>query len=123
VRERGWHFRGTLMKIGSWNIYFRGLWLALRGISVPYIPTAKERQTGAFWSMAAMPVTIIALSILTASTVIIRRLYFLEESFVRITTEATWAMIGFVIVNTIYMSGRLWAAWLDRDQERETEAE
>ncbi len=123
VRERGWHWRGTLMKIGSWSVYLRGLWLAIRGISVPYIPTAKERKTGAFWSMAAVPVAVILLSMMTASAVIIRRLFFLEESFVRITTEATWAMIGFVMINSLYMSGRLWAAWQDRTRKQTAETE
>ena len=115
-RERGWHWRGTLLKIGSWNVYLKGLWLALRGISVPYIPTAKERKLGVFWSVAALPVTVMAASAVTIAVVIYRRLFVLPESNVRITTEATYAMIGFLIVNCIFMSGRLWAAWQDRER-------
>ena len=120
VRERGWHWRGTLMKIGSWNIYLLGLWLAIRGIAVPYIPTAKERKTGNFWAMAALPMGVILVSAATIAAVIYRRLYVLEESFVRITTEATWGMIGFLLVNSVYMSGRLWAAWTDRTRRPTT---
>ncbi|HEU4521607.1 MAG TPA: glycosyltransferase family 2 protein [Thermoanaerobaculia bacterium] len=113
-RERGWHWRGTLIKLGSWNVYLKGLWLALRGIDVPYIPTAKERKLGEFWTYAALPLAIIAISAMTTLGVIYLRLYHLDESHVRITTEATYAMIGFLIVNGIFMSGRLWAAWQDR---------
>ncbi|HET9866446.1 MAG TPA: hypothetical protein VFQ06_04070, partial [Nitrospira sp.] len=115
VRERGWHWRGTLLKLGAWNVYLRGLVLAVRGIAVPYIPTAKERKTTSFWSLAAVPVTIIGVSALTAAGVLFRRLYVLDETYVRLTTEATYGMIGFLVVNAIYMSGRIYAAWKDRD--------
>lgn len=115
-RERGWHWRGTLLKLGAWNIYLRGLWLAIQGIDVPYIPTAKERRLGEFWRHARLPLAVIAISAVTTAGVVYGRLFLLEESHVRITTEATWAMIGFLIVNSIFMSGRLWAAWQDRER-------
>jgi hypothetical protein len=53
--------------------------------------------------------------------VIYRRLFILEETLVRITTEATWAMAGFLIINSIFMSGRLWAAWQDRERREPEE--
>ena len=81
---------------------------------MPYIPTAKERKLGNFWRYAAMPATMMAISAVTTVVVIYMRLYHLPESHVRMTTEANWAMIGFLIVNSIFMSGRLWAAWQDR---------
>src|SRR5688500_14170137 len=116
ARERGWHWRGTLLKIGAWSVFLRGLWLALRGVDVPYIPTAKERKFGDFWRLATVPVTLIVVSALTVVIVLYRRLFALDETHVRITTEATWAMAGFLIINSIFMSGRLWAAWQDRDR-------
>jgi len=122
ARERGWHWRGTLLKIGAWNIYLKGLLLAVRGISVPYIPTAKERRTAAtFFAMARMPLAIIAVSAVTILATIFKRLYLVEESQVRMTTEATFAMIGFVLINTVLMSGRLWAAWQDRYRKDDEE--
>ena len=114
VRERGWHWRGTLLKIGTWNVFLRGLWFAIRGIEVPYIPTAKERKFGKFWRLAALPLAVIATSATTLLIVVYRRLFVLDEHHVRVTTEATWAMAGFLIINAIFMSGRLWAAWQDR---------
>ena len=121
ARERGWHWRGTLLKIGAWNVFLRGLWLALRGVEVPYVPTAKERKFGEFWRLARMPVAVIVLSAVTVVIVLYRRLFILDETHVRITTEATWAMAGFLIINSIFMSGRLWAAWQDRDREEPEE--
>ena len=119
ARERGWHWRGTLLKIGAWNIYLKGLLLALRNIAVPYIPTAKKRQTASFWSLARVPLSVIAISAATVIAVIFQRLYFLDESKVRMTTEATFGMIGFLFVNAVFMSGRLWAAWQDRSRPPE----
>ena len=115
AREKGWHWRGTLLKIGAWNVYLKGLILAIRGITVPYIPTAKERKTSSFWSLAAVPMAIIGISVCTTAGVLWRRLYFLDETYVRLTTEATYGMIGFLTVNAIYMSGRVYAAWKDRE--------
>ncbi|HET7706812.1 MAG TPA: glycosyltransferase family 2 protein [Thermoanaerobaculia bacterium] len=114
ARERGWHWRGTLLKIGAWNVFLRGLWFAVRGIDVPYIPTAKERKFGEFWRLSRLPLGVIAISAVTVAIVVYRRLFVLDETHVRITTEATWAMAGFLIINSIFMSGRLWAAWQDR---------
>jgi hypothetical protein len=39
-----------LLKIGAWTVYLKGLALAILGIAVPYIPTAKERRRARFWS-------------------------------------------------------------------------
>ncbi len=118
-RERGWHWRGTLLKIGAWNVYLQGLVLAVRGIAVPYIPTAKERKRASFWRLGGVPLAILFLSAVTVATVIIRRLYYIDESEVRITTEATYGMIGFLIVNCVFMSGRVFAAWQDRERPLE----
>ncbi|HET7434396.1 MAG TPA: glycosyltransferase family 2 protein [Thermoanaerobaculia bacterium] len=112
-RERGWHWRGMLLKIGCWSVYLKALLLALGNINVPYIPTAKERRVGNFIRLAAVPFSIVLLSVATVAGAVIRRLYFVPEAEVRITTEATVGMIGFAIVNCAFMSGRLYAAWKD----------
>jgi cellulose synthase (UDP-forming) len=112
-RERGWHWRGMLLKIGAWDVYLRGLLLALAGIAVPYIPTAKERRRGNFRRLAQVPIGIVLLSVATIVWTVIRRLHFVSEAEVRITTEVTAGMIGFALVNVAFQSGRLWAAWTD----------
>jgi Glycosyltransferases, probably involved in cell wall biogenesis len=116
LRERGWHWRGTLLKVGSWTVYLQGLLLALLGVAVPYIPTAKERRRGRFWKLAWVPAGVMALSIATCGWTFYRDLFVLAESEVRITTEVTFGMLGFVLMNMVLMSGRLYAAWVDRER-------
>jgi len=115
-RERGWHWRGTLLKIGSWSVYLQGLLLALGNVTVPYIPTAKERQTGNFGRLAAVPLTVVLLSVAAVVVSFVRRFWFLSEAEVRSTSGATAGMAGFAIANCLLMSGRLYAAWKDSDR-------
>jgi cellulose synthase (UDP-forming) len=116
ARERGWHWRGTLLKIGCWSVYLQGLIFALTNITVPYIPTAKERRTGNFLRLAAVPLLVVLMSIGAVVASFIRRFRFLSEAEVRISSEATLGMIGFAMVNCLLMSGRLYAAWKDSDR-------
>ena len=116
LRERGWHWRGTLLKVGSWTVYLQGFLLALLGVAVPYIPTAKERQRTRFWKLAWVPAGIMALSIVTCGWTFYRELFVLPESEVRITTVVTFGMLSFVLMNMVLMSGRLYAAWVDRER-------
>jgi cellulose synthase (UDP-forming) len=113
MRERGWHWRGMLLKLGCWSVYLKGLILALGNVAVPYIPTAKERRTGNFLRLAAVPLSIVSISAAAVCWTVYRRLYLLPESEARITTEAAAGMIGFATVNVLFMSGRLYAAWKD----------
>lgn len=115
-RERGLHWRGTLMKIGAWNIYLKGLILALLGIAVPYIPTSKERQRARFWKLARLPMLTIALSFFTLIWTVLTQLLVLPESEVLITTEVTVGMTSFLLFNAVLMSGRLYAAFIDRER-------
>ncbi len=117
-RERGWHWRGMLLKIGGWDVYLRGLVLAVLRISVPYIPTAKERQRGNFRSMAIVPLSVVMLSVASMVWTVIHRLRFASEAEVRITTEATAGMLAFVAINIAFMSGRLYAAWTDSQPKK-----
>jgi cellulose synthase (UDP-forming) len=116
LRERGWHWRGTLLKVGSWTVYLQGLLLAILGVAVPYIPTAKERRRARFWKLAWVPAGIMAISMATCGWTFYRDLFVLAESEVRITTEVTFGMLSFVVMNMVLMSGRLYAAWVDRER-------
>ena len=115
-RERGLHWRGTLLKIGAWNVYLKGLALALLGIAVPYIPTAKERRRARFWTLARLPLSVLGLSALAILWTAYMQLYVVPESEVLITTEVTFGMVAFAMINAVLMSGRLYAAWTDRDR-------
>ena len=116
-RERGLHWRGTLLKIGSWSVFLKGFVLAVIGVAVPYIPTSKERMRGDFWQLARVPIIIIALSTVTVVWTVFRQLYVVPESEVRITTEVTLGMLLFLLSNTVLMSGRVYAAWVDRERK------
>jgi cellulose synthase (UDP-forming) len=115
-RERGLHWRGTLLKIGSWSIYLTGFYYALRGIAVPYIPTAKERRRGNFWTLARLPLAVLVISLLSIVWTGYLQLYVLPESEVLITTEVTLGMVAFAAINAVLMSGRLYAAFTDREK-------
>jgi cellulose synthase (UDP-forming) len=112
-RERGWHWRGMLLKVGAWDVYLRGLILALANVAVPYIPTAKERRRGNFLHLAKVPLSVVLLSIATVVWTVLRRLRLMPEAEVRITTEAAAGMLAFLAVNVAFASGRLYAAWTD----------
>lgn len=113
-RERGTHWRGTLLKIGSWSVYLRGLILSILNIAVPYIPTAKERRRTPFLALARVPLGVLLISIIAIGWTVYRQLYVVPESEVLITTEVTLGMLTFAIMNAFLMSGRLYAAWSDR---------
>jgi cellulose synthase (UDP-forming) len=113
-RERGIHWRGTLLKIGAWSVYLKGLALALFGIAVPYIPTAKERRRARFWTLARMPLAMLVISLFAVLWTLYMQLYVVPEPEVLITTEVTLGMLTFAIINAVLMSGRLYAAWTDR---------
>jgi cellulose synthase (UDP-forming) len=116
ARERGWHWRGTLLKIGAWTVYLRGLILALMNVAVPYIPTAKQRHRARFLTLARLPLAVMIVSAITVAWTVYVQLYVVPESEVLITTEVTLGMVSFSIINAVLMSGRLYAAWVDRDR-------
>jgi cellulose synthase (UDP-forming) len=116
ARERGLHWRGTLLKLGSWSVYLKGFVLSVLGVAVPYIPTSKEKRTGKFWKQAQVPLLLILLSLAAVSWTAYRRLFVLSEGQVRISTEVTLGMAGFLAINSIFVSGRLYAAWKDRER-------
>ena len=113
-RERGLHWRGTLLKVGSWSIYLKGLTLAILGVAVPYIPTAKERRRGHFWTLARLPIAVLVISVAAVAWTVYAQLYIVPESEVLIRTELTFGMVAFATINALLMSGRLYAAWTDR---------
>ncbi|HYC61836.1 MAG TPA: glycosyltransferase [Thermoanaerobaculia bacterium] len=119
ARERGVHWRGTLLKIGSWSVYVKGLALALVGIAVPYIPTAKQRRRARFWTLARLPMAVLVISLLAIAWTVYMQLYVVPESEVLITTEVTFGMTAFALMNVVLMSGRLYAAWIDRARKED----
>ncbi|MBI1805213.1 MAG: glycosyltransferase [Ignavibacteriae bacterium] len=61
--ERGWQWRGLLLKLGSWPIYLLSLLFAMLGIKVSYLPTSKKRQRGIFPLLVLPHILIVVLSV------------------------------------------------------------
>ena len=74
---------------------------------------------GRFWRLARVPMVVILVSVGTAMWTAWKELYLLPESEVRITTEVTFGMLFFMTMNAVLMSGRVYAAWIDREREEE----
>jgi cellulose synthase (UDP-forming) len=111
IAERGSHWRGLVLKIGSWPVYSLGTFLALLNKSIPYIPTAKEAHKGRFLTLAWPHLLLIAIYLGTVIRVIQMRLFTTSEGSLMLTTEAVWGMIGFATMSIAMISGVLYAAW------------
>ncbi len=92
--ERGWQWRGMLLKLGTWPIYVLSLLFALIGVKVPYLPTAKKRQKEIFPALVLPHVLIVVLSL----AAIVWGLYSPLRDF-----DGTKLMIFFAIVNSLLM--------------------
>ena len=110
-RERGFHLRGFLLKLGLWPVYLRGALLAFLRVDVPYIPTPKEARVGNFWRLSRIQLTTIAVTLALSARMIRERLYSLPESQVRLTTGVAWGMLSFALIHVTLASSVIYAAW------------
>ena len=112
--ERGLHWRGVMLKVACWPVFLVGTILAVAHAHIPYIPTAKEAQRGAFLRLAWPHLALLALYVTTVTTTVYARLYRVSEGSLMLTAEAVWAMIGFATLAVILCSGGIFAAWQAR---------
>lgn len=120
-RERGFHLRGLLLKLGLWPIYLHGTLLSFLRVDVPYIPTPKEARRGSFWQLARVQVTAVLITLLLALRLIHHRLYTVPESQVRLTTGVAWGMLTFTLFHVGFASSVIYAAWCATRVERVAE--
>lgn len=113
--ERGTHLRGLTLKIASWPVHLAGAVLAVLDVSVPYIPTAKERRRGRFLRLAWPHLTVAAIYLVTVGHVAWRRMLVVQEARLLLTSEAVWAMVGFATVALIQTGGGIYGAWEARE--------
>jgi cellulose synthase (UDP-forming) len=111
--ELGVHWRGLLLKIGSWPTYLAGTVLAILRADVPYIPTAKQAVRGRFLRLAAPHLVLLAAYAATCVRVVHTRLLGPEESLA-LPAEAVWGMLGFATVPAAASLGAIVAAWQAR---------
>lgn len=116
--ERGLHLRGMSLKIACWPIVMAGALLAIVRADIPYIPTEKRGVRGRFlrlaWPHLALQVTFV----LTLVWTLYRRLVLMDQVDVRLTSEATWGMIGFAAVPACLLALAVRAAWQARTPPR-----
>jgi cellulose synthase (UDP-forming) len=108
--ERGIHWRGLVLKIACWPIFFAGTYFAIVRADIPYIPTAKEAVRGRFFRLAWPQLTLIALYLATFARVIWVRAN-TPELALELTSEATWGMLAFATLPVIMALLALRAAW------------
>jgi len=108
--EKGFHWRGMILKYASWPVFFLGFLLAVVNAEIPYIPTAKKAVTGYFTPFARPLVLQVLLFIFAVLMIMIRRRFYTPESELLLSAEKTWAMIGFAFIAFILACGGILAA-------------
>ena len=109
--EKGFHWRGMILKYVCWPAYTYAFYLAIRNKKIPYIPTAKRAQT-AFLTPFTIPFLIYCICFLVGLVAIfINRRFFMEESTVLLSSYKTWGMIGFSFLASIQSIAGLMAAY------------
>lgn len=107
--ERGFHWRGMILKYSCWSVYFWGFILSLADMKIPYNPTSKtaiKRITAYVKPMIIYCV----LFLITVTAVFINRRFFIPESELLFTAEKVWGMVGFSFLAFIQSLGGIYAA-------------
>ncbi len=96
--ERGFHWRGMILKYATWPVFFLGFLLAVVNIDIPYIPTPKKAKISFITPFVRPHIIYIALFLISITIVIINRRYFILENELIASVEKTWGMIGFAFL-------------------------
>jgi cellulose synthase (UDP-forming) len=109
--ERGWHWRGMILKFACWPVFFLGFLLAVVNAEIPYIPTAKKAVTGSLTPFARPLIIHVVLFLVVIVAVFLYRRFYLPESEILLSAERYWAMLGFATIAFIMSVGGIAAAW------------
>ena len=108
--EKGFHWRGMILKYSSWPVFFLGFLLGVVNAEIPYIPTAKKAVTGSMTPFARPLIIQILLFTVVFLFVFLRRRFFLPEGELVFTAEKVWGMMGFAFVAVLSAAGGVFAA-------------
>ncbi|MGM5630476.1 glycosyltransferase [Apibacter raozihei] len=98
VTERGFHWRGMILKYACWPVFTYAFLLALFNKKIPYIPTAKTAQNQ-FFTPFVKPLFLYCIFFILGVTLIyIGRRYYLPESELYLTIQETWGMVAFSFI-------------------------
>lgn len=112
--ERGFHWRGLMLKVASWPIFLAGTLLAIVRAEIPYIPTAKEVRRGQFLRLAWPHLVVVALFVVTLAVTVFARVMLVPVERMAVTTEAVWGMLAFAALAALLLWGGIYAAWQAR---------
>jgi cellulose synthase (UDP-forming) len=108
--ERGTHWRGFVLKIACWPVFFLGTALAVVRAEIPYIPTSKEAVRGRFLRLAWPQLLLVALYICTVNFVAVDRLLLTAGVSLELSAEAVWGMVAFASLPVLAALGAVYAA-------------
>jgi len=108
--EKGFHWRGMILKYACWPVYFLGFLLALVNAEIPYVPTSKKAVTGHITPFARPLILYLIIFVITVIIVYVNRRYFVPETELIATAEKTWGMIGFAFIAFVMSLGGVLAA-------------
>ena len=110
-QERGFHWRGMVMKFACWPVYLMGFMWSVFNKDIPYIPTAKQ-AVGGKMSVFAKPLVLqILLYLVTLIWVIFKRYSLIDEVQLISTSEITYGMLAFGFIPFALASFSLYAVW------------
>jgi cellulose synthase (UDP-forming) len=116
--EKGFHWRGMILKFSSWPVFLLGNILALVNAEIPYIPTAKKAVSGL--SPFTRPLIMhIIFFVITLAYVVYERLTNVSEGLLALTSEKTWGMFAFAFASLIMIIGGVIAAFESRNLPEE----
>jgi len=107
--ERGFHWRGMILKFCCWPVFLLGFLLSLVDAKIPYIPTAKQAVTGKITPFSKPLIMQIFLFIITAAVILYQRRYIIPEATLVMTSEMAWGMIAFASISALLAGGGIYA--------------
>jgi cellulose synthase (UDP-forming) len=107
--ERGFHWRGMVLKFACWPVFFLGFILSIINADIPYIPTAKQAVIGKITPFAYPLIIQTLLFPLIITYILYERRYVISETVLVMTAEKTWGMIAFATVSFIIGLGGIYA--------------
>jgi len=116
--ERGFHWRGMILKTATWPVFMLGSLLSLVNADIPYIPTAKKAVKG--HSPYTRPLMLhVVFFILTLGYVIYDRITTVSEGVLALTSDKVWGMFAFAGVSVILVTGGIFAAYESKNLSEE----
>lgn len=109
--ERGFHWRGMILKYSCWPVFFYAFLLTLARKNIPYIPTAKTAVRGFMNPFVKPLIAYCLVFLITVAGVYIERRYFTPESELPFSAQRTWGMLAFSFVAFIQSIGGILASY------------